>query len=175
DTSVLPTPTPSPPTPTPTMTPPPFAPAADDSRPLADLPAAEKVNYYNTAPEMVIDPDQSYTATIVTTQGTMTATLSAAEAPIAVNNFVVLANLGFYDDMPISQVQPDDALITGAPDNTPPNDVGYRLAAEVGQVTPIDIGAITYIPMEQLADGSIVSSGSLLLVALVQPPAGVEA
>src|SRR5690606_38990333 len=96
DTSVLPTPTPSPPTPTPTMTPTPFAPAADDSRPLADLPAAEKVNYYNTAPEMVIDPDQSYTATIVTTQGTMTATLYAAEAPIAVNNFVVLANLGFY-------------------------------------------------------------------------------
>ncbi len=175
DTSVLPTPTPSPPTPTPTMTPTPFAPTADDSRPLADLPASEKSNYYNTPPEMVIDTSQSYTATIVTTQGTMTATLYAAEAPIAVNNFVVLANLGFYDDMPISQVQPDDALVTGSPDNTPPNDVGYRLAAELGQVAAIDIGAITYIPMEQLADGSIVSSGSLLLVALVKPPAGVEA
>lgn len=175
DASILPTPTPAPPTPTPTMTPTPYAPTTDEARPLAEVPVAERAGYFNTAPEMEIDPAQSYTASIVTSQGTMTATLFAAEAPLAVNNFVVLANLGFYDGMPISQVQPGDALVTGSPDNNPPSDVGYRLTAELGQVTTIDIGSITYIPMEQLPDGSIVSSGSLLLVALAAPPAEVAA
>lgn len=172
DTSILPTPTPSPPTPTPTMTPTPFAPAAatDDTRPLAQVSPAERANYFNTAPEMVIDPTQPYTATIITTQGVMTATLFTVQAPIAVNNFVVLSNLGFFDGMPISQVQPGDSLVTGSPDNSPPSDVGYRLAAELGRLPTTDIGAITYIPVEQLEDGTILSSGSLLLVALVQPP-----
>jgi hypothetical protein len=86
-----------------------------------------------------------------------------------------LANLGFYDGMPISQVQPGEALVTGSPDNNPPSDVGYRLAAELGQVLTIDMGAITYIPLEQLPDGTIISSGSLLLIALSQPPEGVAA
>ncbi|RIK55188.1 MAG: hypothetical protein DCC57_05730 [Chloroflexi bacterium] len=172
DTSILPTPTPSPPTPTPTMTPTPFAPtsAADGTRPLAALPAAERANYFNTAPAMEIDPAQTYTATITTSRGTLTATLYAAQAPVAVNNFVVLANLGFYDDMPISQVQPDNVIVTGSPDNNLPNDVGYQLAAEMGQVPTLDIGAISYFPMEQRPDGTVMSSGSMPLIALIELP-----
>ena len=46
---------------------------------------------------MVIDPAKSYTATIETTAGTLTAELFAAEAPRTVNNFVFLAREGFYD------------------------------------------------------------------------------
>jgi len=37
-----------------------------------------------------------------------------------------------------------------------------------------DIGAITYIPMQQADDGTILSSSSQLLIALVKPPAAAN-
>jgi peptidylprolyl isomerase len=177
DSSVLPTPTPSPPTPTPTATPTPFAPTSADAvgQSLAEMPAAERVNHFNTAPEMVIDTALQYTATITTSKGPLVVTLYDDAAPVAVNNFVVLAELGFYDQTPISQVQPNDSIVIGSPNNSPPADAGYRFPAELGALENADIGAISYIPMEQTADGSILSSSSLLLLALVQPPPQVTA
>ena len=96
DVSELPTPMPPPPTPTP------FAPSSiapsdlsGGDKPLAQLPLAERSGYFNTAPGMVIDAAATYSATIITSKGALTVTLYAAEAPAAVNNFVLLASLGF--------------------------------------------------------------------------------
>ncbi len=176
DVSILPTPTPAPPTPTPLPTPTPYAPSSLDSRdrPLASMPARERVNRFNTAPDLVIDPSLSYRAIIRTSKGVLGARLYAAEAPLAVNNFVVLANLGFYDQTPISLVRPGDSIILGAPDNNPLNDAGYSFAAELGALTGTTVGAITYIPVDQLPDGTLLSSSSQLLIALVDPPEQVE-
>ena len=55
-------------------------------------------------PEMGIDPAKQYTATIQTTEGTMTAQLLPAEAPKTVNNFVFLARERFYDGVPFHRV-----------------------------------------------------------------------
>jgi hypothetical protein len=52
---------------------------------------------YDTPPEMVIDTATTYTASIRTNKGTITAKLFADEAPNTVNNFVFLAREGFYD------------------------------------------------------------------------------
>lgn len=176
DTSVLATPTPSPPTATPTTTPTPYAPTSlEGERPLATVPAAERVNYFNTAPEMVIDTALTYTATISTNKGDLVVSLYDDVAPTAVNNFVVLANLGYYDQTPVSLVQPDDSIIIGAPDNNPLNDAGYKVPAEIGALTETNVGAITYIPVEQTAEGTILSSSSQLLIALIQPPAEITA
>jgi cyclophilin family peptidyl-prolyl cis-trans isomerase len=176
DTSILPTPTPSPPTATPTTTPTPYAPTSvEGERPLATVAAPDRVNYFNTAPEMVIDTAKSYTATISTSKGDMVVKLYDDVAPVAVNNFVVLANLGYYDNTPVSLVQPNDSIIIGAPDDNPLNDAGYKLPAEIGAVAETNIGAITYIPIEQTTDGTILSSSSQLLIALVQPPAQINA
>lgn len=176
DASILATPTPSPPTATPTTTPTPYAPTSlEGARPLATVPAPERVNYFNTVPEMVIDTALTYTATISTTKGNMTVMLYDDLAPVSVNNFVVLANLGYYDETPVSLVQPDDSIIIGAPDDNPLNDAGYKLPAEIGAVQETNIGAITYIPMEQAPDGTILSSSSQLLIALVQPPVQINA
>jgi cyclophilin family peptidyl-prolyl cis-trans isomerase len=119
---------------------------------------------------MVIDTARTYTATIVTTQGELVVKLFDDEAPIAVNNFIVLANLGFYDRTPIPFVQPEDSLVMGAPDNNPLNDAGYRFPAEVGALESIGVGGIAFIPMEQLPDGSLLSSSSQVLVALIEVP-----
>jgi cyclophilin family peptidyl-prolyl cis-trans isomerase len=175
DSSILPTPTPSPPTATPTNTPTPYAPTSlEGDRPLADIPVSERVNYFNVEPEMVIDTDLTYTATISTNKGDMVVTLYDDLAPIAVNNFVVLANLGFYDDTPVSSVQPNDSIMIGAPDNNPLNGAGYRFTPEIGAVLETDIGAITYIPLEEGLDGSILTTSSQLLIALVQMPPAVN-
>jgi cyclophilin family peptidyl-prolyl cis-trans isomerase len=171
DVSILPTPTPMPPTPTPTPTPTPFAPTALnlDARPLADLSPTDRVNYFNQPPEMRIDLDAAYTATITTPKGNLVVALDAQNYPLAVNNFVVLARLGFYDNTPISLIRPDDSIIFGVPDNNPLNDAGYKFAAEMGVGAEPDIGSMAYIPFELLDDGTTLSSSSQILIALIRP------
>lgn len=52
---------------------------------------------YDSPPEMQIDPEKEYVATIATSKGDITVKLYAADSPKTVNNFVFLANEGFYD------------------------------------------------------------------------------
>jgi cyclophilin family peptidyl-prolyl cis-trans isomerase len=160
-------PTPLPPTPTPT----PFAPSAVDNadRPLATVEAAQRFDYFNTAPEMVIDTAKQYTATVQTTQGEFVIELYDDIAPIAVNNFVVLANLGYFDGLPINANDPNNAVIFGSPDIMLQQDVGYHIQAEVNLTGTLDIGSMSYVPL-QLPDGSLAASGSQLLIARIVPP-----
>ncbi len=169
DSSVLPTPTPLPPTPTP------FPPTnLEGDRPLANLPGAEKVNYFNTEPAMVIDTAKRFTAIITTSQGDLVVSLLDDEAPVAVNNFVVLANLGFYDNTPINDVNPDLLVVIGAPDNDPGGDVGYVFKPEAGLPGDPEAGAIAYRTLSQDFDGSIIASGSQLFLAIAPPPPDVN-
>lgn len=172
DVSILPTPTPSPPTPTPTATPTPFAPSAldADDRPLATIEPAARVNYFNTAPDVTIDTSAEYQALVSTSQGDFVVDLFAEEAPVAVNNFVMLAELGFYDDTPISLVRPEDSIIFGSPDANALNDAGYRIAAELNPDIELEFGVLTYLPVENREADTILSSSSQILLALVEPP-----
>jgi cyclophilin family peptidyl-prolyl cis-trans isomerase len=52
---------------------------------------------FAAAPPMCIDPAKTYTATIVTDIGTMTAKIVATQDPKAANDFVYLAGYHFYD------------------------------------------------------------------------------
>jgi cyclophilin family peptidyl-prolyl cis-trans isomerase len=125
--------------PPPTPTPMPRPPELVDGRPLAKLAVAERANLFNAPPAMMIDPAKIYSATIVTSKGTITAELYPADAPQSVNNFYVLANLGYWDNFPIVYVQPDTSatatapawVITGSPDGTAISDVGYGIPSEV--------------------------------------------
>ncbi|MGD8485569.1 MAG: peptidylprolyl isomerase [Chloroflexota bacterium] len=79
---------------------------------------------------MVIDPAKTYTATIETTAGTMTAELFAAEAPRTVNNFVYLAREGFYGDVIFHRVISGFMIQGGDPTGTGTGGPGYRFADE---------------------------------------------
>lgn len=171
DVSELPTPMPPPPTPTP------FAPSSiapsdltSNDKPLAALPMAERSNYFNTASEMVIDTAATYTAIIVTSKGAMTVTLESAEAPVAVNNFVVLASLGFYDGTPINEVTPEQVAIIGAPENVPSSHAGYIFAGEVGSTREWGTGALAFLPSQDPVTGELGSNASQMLIALTPPP-----
>jgi cyclophilin family peptidyl-prolyl cis-trans isomerase len=169
DSSLLPTPTPLPPTPTP------FPPTnMEGDRPLADLAGEEKVNYFNAEPAMVIDTAKSYTATISTSQGNMVVALFDDDAPVAVNNFVVLANLGFFDNTPINDVSPEQLVVIGAPDDDPTSDVGYVFKPEAGLPQLPDAGAVAYRTLNQDMDGAIIASGSQLFLAIAPPPPDVN-
>jgi cyclophilin family peptidyl-prolyl cis-trans isomerase len=168
DVSTLPTPTPAPPTPTP------FAPSALDAadRPLAEVPAIERSNFFSVEPELTIEEGVTYTATMATAKGDVVFALDAANAPVAVNNFVTLANLGFYDGLPINAVTPDSVMIIGSPDSNleSASDAGYLFVPEVGLPAVPATGSAAYAPIQPGPDG-ILASGSILMIALAPPPA----
>ncbi len=85
---------------------------------------------YANPPEMVIDPAKTYTATIETTAGTMTAQLFASEAPRTVNSFVFLANEGFYADVIFHRVISGFMIQGGDPTGTGTGGPGYRFEDE---------------------------------------------
>jgi peptidylprolyl isomerase/peptidyl-prolyl cis-trans isomerase B (cyclophilin B) len=167
DTSSMPTPTPLPPTPTP------YAPtgAAPGERPLAALPPAERVGVYNTAPEVTLDTAKSYTATITTSAGEMVVELFDDVAPIAVNNFVMLADLGFYDGTPLNDISPGELIVVGSPTGDPSADIGYTIKPEVSLPITPTVGSIAYRSLGQDPDQSVVASGSQLYWAIAAPPA----
>ncbi len=179
DASVLAPPTPAPPTPTPTVTPTPFAPSDvqggidGSNRLLADMAAPERIAYFNTEPALVIDTSLTYKAVISTTQGEMTMDLFVDKAPLGVNNFVLLANLGLFDGTPVNQVTPGEAMIFGALDNTPSGDAGYILNSETSAEISLTKGIVSYIPLQINPPAPTISSSSIILVAMGDVPTEV--
>ena len=82
------------------------------------------------APANTIDPSKTYTATVDTSEGTFTIALDAANAPTSVNNFVYLANKGYFDGRDIFRVA-TDLFQTGSPTNDASGAPGYTVQAEL--------------------------------------------
>jgi cyclophilin family peptidyl-prolyl cis-trans isomerase len=71
-------------------------PAVDGSSP--------RTTKFASPPPTCTDPNKTYTATLATTKGEIAFTLDSAAAPIAVNNFVVLARYHFYDGVAFHRI-----------------------------------------------------------------------
>lgn len=74
--------------------------------------------HYTAAPAMTIDTTKSYSATVVTTAGTFDIGLNAQAAPKTVNNFVFLAQKGFFHCNSFFRVIPGFVNQTGNPAQT---------------------------------------------------------
>lgn len=81
-------------------------------------------------PEMQIDPEKKYVATLVTTAGNIVIELNAKETPITVNNFVYLARKGFYNGSPFHRVIPSFMIQGGDPKGTGMGGPGYTFPDE---------------------------------------------
>ncbi|MGB2695552.1 MAG: peptidylprolyl isomerase, partial [Dehalococcoidia bacterium] len=93
-----------------------FVDQSDEKKPTATPPDAEsQVQQFAAPPEMTIDPAKTYTATIKTNAGDIVVRLFADQAPETVNNFVFLANKGFYDDQLVDFADPQFSVETGNP------------------------------------------------------------
>jgi cyclophilin family peptidyl-prolyl cis-trans isomerase len=158
--------------PEPTPTPEPRAPELTGGRPLAEIPFEQRKYLYNTPPEMVIDVNKSYTAVFKTTKGDISFELFPDLAPLHVNNFYVLVNLGYYDDFPITKVLRSRYVRTGAPDKDQRADVGYALPAEINMEQKK--GALcAWLHMSR--DAARSSSGSIIAMLMTNDPHGIIA
>jgi len=86
---------------------------------------------YSNAPPMSIDPEANYSAVIQTSMGNIEFELFAERSPVTVNNFVFLANQGFYDDMIFHRVIPDFMIQGGDPTGTGMHGPGYKFQDEL--------------------------------------------
>ncbi len=100
----------------------------------AGCPASTKTTVntqkYSAAPPMTIDTSKTYTATVKTTTGTFDIALNATTAPQTVNNFVFLADKGFYRCVIFHRVIPDFMDQTGDPTGTGTGGPGYTIPDE---------------------------------------------
>ena len=85
---------------------------------------------YSTPPEMTINPEKKYVATIKTDVGDISVELAAKETPITVNNFVFLAREKFYDGVIFHRTIPGFMIQGGDPTGTGMGGPGYKFADE---------------------------------------------
>ncbi len=80
--------------------------------------------------EMKIDPAKNYTATIKTNRGDIVLKLYASQAPRTVNNFVCLAQDGYYDGVTFHRVIKNFMIQGGDPTGTGRGGPGYTFKDE---------------------------------------------
>ncbi|NTU86292.1 MAG: peptidylprolyl isomerase, partial [Chloroflexales bacterium] len=85
---------------------------------------------WNSPPEMQIDPSKNYKVTMETTAGTIEIELYPQHAPMTVNNFVFLANEGFYDGIVFHRVIANFMIQGGDPTGTGTGGPGYKFKDE---------------------------------------------
>ena len=100
-------------------------------KPSAAAPAEQKTaKQYDKPPEMKIDPNKKYTATIDTSKGKIVVELFAKEAPKTVNSFVFLAKEKFYDGIIFHRVIPGFMIQGGDPTGSGRGGPGYEFENE---------------------------------------------
>ncbi|MEM7335923.1 MAG: peptidylprolyl isomerase [Chloroflexota bacterium] len=169
--------------------------AVEGERPLAALDPIERNGFYSEFPEMVLEDGVDYQARLVTSQGDMVLDLFEDVAPLTVNNFVFLANQGFYDGTIFHRVIPDFMAQAGDPSGTGSGGPGYQFEDETdnglvfnqrGQLAMANAGPgtngsqffITFIPTDWLTGnhtifGEMIEGDDILgSVTIRDPQAG---
>jgi peptidyl-prolyl cis-trans isomerase B (cyclophilin B) len=116
-------------------------------------PTAAASQKYSAAPPMTIDTTKTYTATFKTTTGTFVASLDTTAAPKTVNNFVFLANKGYFNCGSFFRVIPGFVLQTGNPTQT-------NAGTEPGYTIPDELPPKAANPAQQYPLGSLVMANT---------------
>lgn len=114
----------------------------------ADVPEPAELTYEDV-PELRVAEDAEVTVTLVTTCGDIVLELLPAAAPVAVGNFVALAEDGYYDGTPFHRTQWDFVIQGGDPAGDGTGGPGYELpdeldVAEEFEPDPVGQGAVSY-------------------------------
>jgi cyclophilin family peptidyl-prolyl cis-trans isomerase len=139
-----------------------------DPRPLANVEAAQRNDYYSSPPEMTIDPAKTYRATIRTSRGDIELELDAVDAPQTVNNFVFLSCQGFYDGLTFHRYEPGFVIQGGDPLGRGDGGPGYVVPAEIG--LPHIEGAVAMARLSDQVNPQRDSSGSQFYITLAPTP-----
>lgn len=85
---------------------------------------------WSKPPEMMLDPDVDYQAILKTDKGEIKIQLFSDKVPNTVNNFVFLAQAGYYDGVIFHRVIDDFMAQTGDPTGTGRGGPGYAFGDE---------------------------------------------
>ena len=97
---------------------------------------------FDAAPPMIIDPAKTYSATMVTSKGTLEIALDPIGAPLTVNNFVYLARFHYYDGIIFHRVIPGFVLQGGDPSGNGTGGPGYRFNDELPKPGRYEMGSL---------------------------------
>ena len=86
---------------------------------------------YDGPPEMTVDPESTYVATVETTCGQVLLELDPEGAPMATNSFVFLAEDGYFEGVPFHRVVPGFVIQGGDPTGTGTGGPGYSFEDEL--------------------------------------------
>lgn len=98
---------------------------------LVDNSEGTMTKNYDSAPELTIDLDKNHTATIDTNHGPIEIELDAVRSPQTVNNFVFLANDGYYDGVVFHRVIENFMIQGGDPTGSGMGGPGYKFRDEL--------------------------------------------
>jgi len=118
---------------------------------------------YSTPPEMQIEMNRTYHAVIKTNKGDIHLDLNPAEAPLTVNNFVVLARDGYYDGVTFHRVVPRFVIQGGDPTGTGSGGPGYNFKDEA-VTRPYKAGTVA------MANAGPNTNGSQFFICLEDQP-----
>jgi len=104
--------------------------------------SSEKRRHFDAEPPMVIDADKRYTATMVTSKGTIVIALDPIAAPKTVNNFVFLARYHYYDGVVFHRIIPGFVVQGGDPEGTGRGGPGYKFADELPKPGRYQVGSL---------------------------------
>jgi cyclophilin family peptidyl-prolyl cis-trans isomerase len=94
------------------------------------MPATLSANQALSKPEMMIDVNKTYLVTLNTDQGSIVIELDTQHTPITSNNFVYLAEKGFYNNTTFHRVIDGFMIQGGDPLGDGTGSPGYRFADE---------------------------------------------
>jgi peptidylprolyl isomerase len=127
--------------------------------------AGGKTPQFVGPPPMTIDPRATYTATIATSCGSFEVRLRPDIAPEAVNNFVFLAEKGFYDGLTFHRIVDGFVIQGGDPLGDGTGGPGYTFDIETSPEQTFDAsGLLAY------ANSGPGSNGSQFFVTLAPTP-----
>ncbi|MGC2176034.1 MAG: peptidylprolyl isomerase [Acidimicrobiales bacterium] len=113
---------------------------------MTDLPnpdgSSPQRQKFGAEPEMLIDPSKTYTATMVTSKGTMEILLDPLAAPKAVNSFVFLARWHYFDGIVFHRIIPGFVLQGGDPTGSGAGGPGYRFQDELPKPGRYELGSL---------------------------------
>jgi peptidyl-prolyl cis-trans isomerase B (cyclophilin B) len=118
---------------------------------------------YSAPPELQIETNRTYHAVIKTNKGDIHLELNPAEAPLTVNNFVVLARDGYYDGVTFHRVVPRFVIQGGDPTGTGSGGPGYNFKDEA-VTRPYKAGTVA------MANAGPNTNGSQFFICLEDQP-----
>lgn len=110
------------------------------------------------------EDSKTYLVEIQTSKGKIVCELYPQKAPLSVTNFMMLAEVGFYDGLKFHRVVDGFVIQGGDPEGTGSGGPGYTIPAEIG--LPHTEGALAWARLPDQVNPEKRSSGSQFYITL---------